>query len=251
MTTPPARFTQSGRPEGGPLSHAPTSRVGRIRQSPIGAAQGRRAYMRDRTLSPGPDVFSGGMSENTGSFFTGLLTGEGTEMRLHSQVMPDAHDRAPAAQPTFDHLVVTKNEELLPLCGHWRQSRVLARANDFHSPAGGHSRCARYPRANRSRVPRGQSEVVCDYTARSVGGGRQLQGVGSSLRAQNAATPTTDVAPAAADEVSAQFAAHAQMPQAVARRPQPVTRCSSTPWASARGICGDRGGQRRPRPEKG
>jgi hypothetical protein len=42
-----------------------------------------------------------------------------------------------------------------------------------------------------------------------------LQGVGSSLRAQNAAAPTTDVVPAAADEVSAQFAAHAQMHQAV------------------------------------
>jgi hypothetical protein len=42
-----------------------------------------------------------------------------------------------------------------------------------------------------------------------------LQGVGSSLRAQNAAASTTDVVPAASDEVSAQFAAHAQMHQAV------------------------------------
>jgi hypothetical protein len=49
-----------------------------------------------------------------------------------------------------------------------------------------------------------------------------LGGVGSSLNAQNAAVaaPTTGVVPAAADEVSAltaaQFAAHAQLYQAVA-----------------------------------
>jgi hypothetical protein len=48
-----------------------------------------------------------------------------------------------------------------------------------------------------------------------------LQGIGSSISAQNAAAaaPTTGVVPAAADEVSAltaaQFAAHAQMYQAV------------------------------------
>src|SRR3974390_142938 len=48
-----------------------------------------------------------------------------------------------------------------------------------------------------------------------------LQGIGSALNAQNAAAaaPTTGVVPAAADEVSAltaaQFAAHAQMYQAV------------------------------------
>ena len=48
-----------------------------------------------------------------------------------------------------------------------------------------------------------------------------LQGIGSSLTAQNAAAaaPTTGVVPAAADEVSAltaaQFAAHAQLYQAV------------------------------------
>jgi hypothetical protein len=48
-----------------------------------------------------------------------------------------------------------------------------------------------------------------------------LQGIGSTISAQNAAaaTPTTGVIPAAADEVSAltatQFAAHAQMYQAV------------------------------------
>jgi PE family len=48
-----------------------------------------------------------------------------------------------------------------------------------------------------------------------------LSGIGSSLSAQNAAAaaPTTGVVPAAADEVSAltaaQFAAHAQMYQAV------------------------------------
>jgi PE family len=49
-----------------------------------------------------------------------------------------------------------------------------------------------------------------------------LGGIGSSLSAQNAAvaSPTTGVVPAAADEVSAltaaQFAAHAQLYQAVA-----------------------------------
>lgn len=48
-----------------------------------------------------------------------------------------------------------------------------------------------------------------------------LQGIGSAMSAQNAAAaaPTTGVMPAAADEVSmltaAQFAAHAQMYQAV------------------------------------
>lgn len=48
-----------------------------------------------------------------------------------------------------------------------------------------------------------------------------LQGIGSMMSAQNAAaaSPTTGVVPAAADEVSAltaaQFAAHAQMYQAV------------------------------------
>ena len=48
-----------------------------------------------------------------------------------------------------------------------------------------------------------------------------LQGIGSSMSAQNAAaaTPTTGLVPAAADEVSAptaaQFATHAQMYQAV------------------------------------
>lgn len=48
-----------------------------------------------------------------------------------------------------------------------------------------------------------------------------LQGIGSSMSAQSAAAaaPTTGVVPAAADEVSAltaaQFAAHAQMYQAV------------------------------------
>ena len=48
-----------------------------------------------------------------------------------------------------------------------------------------------------------------------------LQGIGSSLAAQNvaAAAPTTGVLPAAADEVSAltavQFATHAQMYQAI------------------------------------
>jgi hypothetical protein len=51
-----------------------------------------------------------------------------------------------------------------------------------------------------------------------------LQGIGSSLSAQNAAAaaPTTGVVPAAADEVSAltaaQFAAHAQIYQTVSEQ---------------------------------
>lgn len=55
-----------------------------------------------------------------------------------------------------------------------------------------------------------------------------LQGIGSALAAQNAAaaTPTTGVIPAAADEVSAltaaQFAAHAQMYQAVSNQAQAI-----------------------------
>jgi PE family len=55
-----------------------------------------------------------------------------------------------------------------------------------------------------------------------------LQGIGSSMTAQNAAAaaPTTGVVPAAADEVSAltaaQFAAHAQMYQAVSAQAQEV-----------------------------
>jgi hypothetical protein len=49
----------------------------------------------------------------------------------------------------------------------------------------------------------------------AVAGG--LQGIGSAVEAGNAAAaaPTTGVVPAAADEVSAQFAAHAQMYQVV------------------------------------
>ena len=55
-----------------------------------------------------------------------------------------------------------------------------------------------------------------------------LQGIGSTLSAQNAAAaaPTTEIIPAAADEVSAltaaQFAAHAQMYQAVSAQAQAI-----------------------------
>ena len=55
-----------------------------------------------------------------------------------------------------------------------------------------------------------------------------LQGIGSTMSAQNAAAaaPTTGVVPAAADEVSAltaaQFAAHAQMYQAVSAQAQAI-----------------------------
>ena len=62
-----------------------------------------------------------------------------------------------------------------------------------------------------------------------------LQGIGSGLAAQNAAAaaPTTGVVPAAADEVSAltaaQFAAHAQLYQAVSHRPRRFTRFREHP----------------------
>jgi hypothetical protein len=55
-----------------------------------------------------------------------------------------------------------------------------------------------------------------------------LQGIGSNMSAQNAAAaaPTTGVIPAAADEVSAltaaQFAAHAQMYQAVSAQAEAI-----------------------------
>ena len=59
-----------------------------------------------------------------------------------------------------------------------------------------------------------------------------LAGIGSAVAAQNAAAaaPTTGVVPPAADEVSAltaaQFAAHAQMYQALSAQPRRFTRCS-------------------------
>ncbi len=58
-----------------------------------------------------------------------------------------------------------------------------------------------------------------------------LQGIGSSMSAQNAAAaPTIGVVRAAADEVSAlttaQFATHAQIYQAVSAQAAAVTRCS-------------------------
>ncbi|MFY2859475.1 PE family protein [Mycobacterium sp. THU-M104] len=55
-----------------------------------------------------------------------------------------------------------------------------------------------------------------------------LQGIGATMSAQNAAAaaPTTGVVPAAADEISAltaaQFAAHAQMYQAVSAQAQAI-----------------------------
>ena len=69
---------------------------------------------------------------------------------------------------------------------------------------------------------KGVPDVICEYTADRIDGGRgESAGIGSSLAAQNvaAAAPTTGVLPAAADEVSAltaaQFATHAQMYQAI------------------------------------
>lgn len=61
-----------------------------------------------------------------------------------------------------------------------------------------------------------------------------LQGIGSALNAQNAAaaTPTTGVVPAAADEVSALTALSSRhTPRSIrpsAPRPRRFTRCSST-----------------------
>jgi hypothetical protein len=55
-----------------------------------------------------------------------------------------------------------------------------------------------------------------------------LQGIGSSMAAQNvaAAAPTTEVLPAAADEVSAltaaQFAMHAEMYQAISAQAEAI-----------------------------
>jgi hypothetical protein len=62
---------------------------------------------------------------------------------------------------------------------------------------------------------------VSTQPAELTAAAENLQGIGSSLAAQNvvAAAPTTGVLPAAADEVSAltaaQFATHAQMYQAI------------------------------------
>lgn len=71
-----------------------------------------------------------------------------------------------------------------------------------------------------SREENSMSFVTTQPEALAAAAGN-LQGIGSAMNAQNAAAaaPTTGVVPAAADEVSAltaaQFAAHAQMYQAV------------------------------------
>jgi PE family len=71
------------------------------------------------------------------------------------------------------------------------------------------------------QVMRRRPYVVCDGAARGVDGGGHPAGIGSSLNSHNAAAeaPTQGGVPAAADEVSAltaaQFAAHAQVYQAV------------------------------------
>jgi hypothetical protein len=62
---------------------------------------------------------------------------------------------------------------------------------------------------------------VCTQPTELTAAAENLQGIGSSLTAQNSAVaaPTTGVLPAAADEVSAltaaQFATHGQMYQAI------------------------------------
>jgi hypothetical protein len=55
------------------------------------------------------------------------------------------------------------------------------------------------------------------HTARSADRGGHLQGIGSSMSAQNAAAaaPTTEVVPAAADEVSAVTAAQFATPRCI------------------------------------
>ena len=71
------------------------------------------------------------------------------------------------------------------------------------------------------------SFVTTDTAAIAAAAGT-LQGIGSTLSAQNAAAaaPTTSVVPAAADEVSAltaaQFVAHAQMYQTVSAQAQAI-----------------------------
>ncbi|MGH3552910.1 MAG: PE family protein [Mycobacterium sp.] len=68
-----------------------------------------------------------------------------------------------------------------------------------------------------------------------------LQGIGSTMSAQNAAAaaPTTGVTPAAADEVSAltavQFAAHAQMYQAVSAQAAAIHQLFLTTMATSAG----------------
>ena len=71
-------------------------------------------------------------------------------------------------------------------------------------------------------LPLGGAHVVRDHTARMLASAAgDLQSIGSAMAAGNmaAAAPTTGVVPAAADEVSAltaaQFAAHAQLYQAI------------------------------------
>ena len=79
-------------------------------------------------------------------------------------------------------------------------------------------------RAQQRSSPWRHTHVIRHHAARSTGSpaATALGGIGSSFSAQNAAAavPTTGVVPAAADEVSAltaaQFAAHAQLYQAVA-----------------------------------
>jgi hypothetical protein len=71
------------------------------------------------------------------------------------------------------------------------------------------------------------SFVTANSDAMAAAAG-SLQAIGATMSAQNAAAaaPTTSVVPAAADEVSAltaaQFAAHAQMYQAVSSQAQAI-----------------------------
>src|SRR5580658_9287546 len=68
-----------------------------------------------------------------------------------------------------------------------------------------------------------------------------LQGIGSAMSSQNAAAaaPTTGVVPAAADEVSAltaaQFAAHAQMYQAVSAQAAAIHELFVNPLGTSSG----------------
>ena len=103
----------------------------------------------------------------------------------------------------------------------------------------------------RGRFSERNSHVVCNCAATSVNGvGGHVARYWLVLSAQNAAAaaPTTGVVPAAADEVSAltatQFAAHAQMYQAVSAQATTIHECSSTPWAQLGVLCGHRGRQR-------
>jgi hypothetical protein len=85
----------------------------------------------------------------------------------------------------------------------------------------------------------GPRSVSTPPDALTAGAGT-LRGTGSSMSAQNAAAaaPTTGVVPAAADQVSAQFATHAQIYQAVSAQAaamhETIVNTSARVWGRGR-----------------